>query len=112
LGGGKKKRSITQMAKTQSVEKGKGKSKPTKRAGSSSGSEKRSLAIVVPSPQDKTITKELKKMKVLTPHTVASRFNLRVGVAKDFLEELHREGLVTYVSGGRNIRIYKPAEKE
>lgn len=112
MGGGKKKRSMKQMVKAQSVEKGKGKTKATKGGSSSSGSERRSLEIVVPSPKDKAITKELKKMKVLTPYTVASRFNLRMGVAKDFLEELHRQGMITYVSGGRNIRIYRPAEKE
>jgi len=48
-------------------------------------------------------------MKVLTPYLIASRFNLRLSVAKDFLEELHQRGLVEYVSGGRNIKIYKPA---
>jgi len=112
VGGGKKRRSISQMVKSQSAEKGRGKSKSGKRGESSSGREKRGLKIVQPNPGDKGATSELLKMRVLTPYTVASRLNLRLGVAKDLLEDLHRRGLITYVSGGRNIRIYKPAEKD
>lgn len=111
MGGGKKRRSMTQMAKAQSVQKGKGKSKSGKRGGSSGG-DKGGLKIVQPNPRDKGATSALLKMRVLTPYTVASRLNLRLGVAKDLLEDLHRRGLITYVSGGRNIRIYKPAEKD
>jgi len=111
VGGGKKRRSMTQMAKSQSTQKGRGKSKSSKRGGSS-GREKGSLKIVQPNPGDKGATSALLKMKVLTPYTVASRLNLRMGVAKDLLEDMHRKGLITYVSGGRNIKIYKPAEQD
>jgi small subunit ribosomal protein S25e len=52
---------------------------------------------------------EMKKLKVLTPYVVATRFNLRLGVAKDFLEELEKKGAVQLVSRGRNVRVYKPA---
>lgn len=112
MGGGKKKRSMTQMAKAQTVEKGKGRKDTGGRGRSSSSSERKTLTVMQPNPKDKGMFKELKKMKVLTPYAVASRFNLRLGAAKDFLEELHSQGLITYVSGGRNIRIYKPAEKD
>ncbi len=112
MGGGKKKRSMTQMAKAQTVEKGRGKKNAGGRGGSSSSSERKTSTVMPPNPKDKGMLKELQKMKVLTPYAVASRFNLRLGVAKDFLEELNSRGLITYVSGGRNIRIYKPAEKD
>ena len=112
MGGGKKKRSMKQMAKSQTVEKSKGKSKSSKRSGASSGPEKRSLRILSPNLGNRQITKELQSMKVLTPYTVASRFDIRLGVAKDLLEELHQRGLITYVAGGRNIRIYTPAQQD
>lgn len=111
MGGGKKRRSMTQMAKAQRVQKSRGKTKSSKRSGSS-GREKGGLKIAQPNPGDRGATSALLKMKVLTPYTVASRLNLRLGVAKDLLEDLHRRGLITYVSGGRNIRIYKPAEQD
>jgi len=110
VGGGKKKRSMTQMMKAQSTEKGRGKSKSGKGKETSLRLEKRTLRIIPPNPRDERVIKELQKMKVLTPYTVASRFNLRLSVAKDFLEELHHQGIIAYVSGGRNIKIYKPAE--
>lgn len=112
MGGGKKKRSMKQMAKAQSVQKGRGKSKAGKRGGASSSSGKGTLRIVSPNPRDKAIRKELQGMKVLTPYMVASRLNVRLGVAKDLLEKLHRQGLITYVSGGRNIRIYAPVQRD
>jgi small subunit ribosomal protein S25e len=110
MGGGKKKKSITQMAKSQELEERKSqqKGKSSGTGGSSSTAEKRLLGITVPNPKDKKIEKELQGMKVLTPYSVASRLNLRLSVARDFLEELQREGLVAFVSSGKGTRIYKP----
>ena len=53
------------------------------------------------------IVNEAKKMKVLTPYAVASRFNVRISAAKDFLEQLEQIGAVEFVSGNHNIKIYK-----
>jgi ribosomal protein S25 len=39
---------------------------------------------------------------------VASRFNIRISAAKDFLEQLEENGAVQLVSGSHNIKIYKP----
>jgi small subunit ribosomal protein S25e len=111
MGGGKKKKSITQMAKSQELEERKSqpKGKSSGTGGSSSAAEKRVLGITVPDLKDKKMEKELQGMKVLTPYSVASRLNLRLSVARDFLEELQREGLVTFVSSGKGTKIYKPA---
>jgi ribosomal protein S25 len=49
-------------------------------------------------------------MKALTPYTVATRFDLRLSVAKDFLEDLERRGIVEYVSGSKNLKVYKPLD--
>ena len=69
------------------------------------------MRIIPPDPKDEKVIKQLQSMKVITPYTVASRFNLLLSVAKDFLEELHRQGIIAYVSGGRNLKIYKPTEQ-
>ena len=106
MGGGKKKRSMS-----QGVEKGRGKHKSgSSKSGGVSRAETKNLRIIAPNPKDKRVTSELSKMKVLTPYTVASHFNICLSTAKGFLEELHKQGRVTYVSGGRNIKIYKPSE--
>ncbi len=110
MGGGKKKPTMTQMAKSQTREEETGEGKGGGRAKTPSGGDRKTLGIVPPNPNDKAVTKELQKLRVLTPYTVASRFNLRVGVAKDFLEELCRQGVITEVSRGRNLRIYRPSD--
>jgi len=47
-------------------------------------------------------------MSVLTPYAVATRFNIRISAAKDFLDQLEKTGAVQLVSGSHNIKIYKP----
>jgi len=111
MGGGKKKPTLTQLAKAQRAQQ-----RETKRAKSAkerrfSAAETKGKRIMPPNPRDKKVIDQLKSMKVITPYTVASRFNLILSVAKDFLEELHRRGVITYVSGGRNLKIYKPSEQ-
>jgi len=105
--GGKKKLSLKQMERMQQKqdkqEKGQSKSKEA-------SSEKKTVGIIPPDIRDKETIKELKKMNLLTPYLVALRFNLRLSVAKDFLEELNHRGLVTYISRSRNVKVYKPAD--
>ena len=52
-------------------------------------------------------SQKLKKMHVLTPYAVATRYNIRISAAKDFLEELQQNGTIQLVSGSHNIKIYK-----
>lgn len=105
--GGKKKVSLKKMERMQQR---KGKAERAKQRRVLASAEKGSTRIIPPQFDDKNVMKEIKRMKVLTPYTISSRFDLRLSVAKDFLEELHQRGVVTYVSGGRNIKIYKPTD--
>lgn len=81
-----------------------------KEATAASTKEKSSLGIAMPDLKGNGFPGELKKMKVLTPHSVASRLGLRLSVAKQVLKELERKGIVKYVSKSRNLKIYKPAD--
>ena len=101
--GGKKKLTIKQMARTQER-----KERERKERRLASATDKKSIGIVMPDLKSGKVIGELKKMKALTPYTVATRFDLRLSVAKDFLEELERRGIVEYVSGSKNLKIYKP----
>ena len=99
--GGKKKLSLSQMEKLRAR-------RERERRTALAAREKKSSSIFVPEVNDEVLN-ELKKMKVLTPYNVASRFDLRVSVAKDFLEELHKKGLIEFVSKSRKIKVYKVA---
>jgi len=102
LGGGKKKQSLSQMTKPKKTKEQKRKEKAEAPA-----QEKKTLGLTIPDLENKKILAELKGMKVLTPSSVATRFNIRVSTAKTLIKELEKRKIVEYVSGGKNLKIYK-----
>jgi len=101
--GGKKRLTLKQMERAQKKEE--------RRKGSGgSASEKKVAGIILPDPRSKEVVDQLKKIRVLTPYTVATRFDLRLSVARDFLEELEKQGIVEFVSGSKNVKVYKPSD--
>ena len=99
--GSKKRLTLKQMEKMR-------KKKERKESGSSrSAIEKRVAGIVPPDSRSKEVVDQLKKMRVLTPYTVATRFDLRLSIARDLLRELEKQGVVEFVSGSKNLKVYK-----
>jgi len=109
--GGKKKLTLKQSEKMQErqAKKQSGTGKGGK-SGAGGGAEKKVPGVVPPDLRSEKTIGEIKKLKVLTPYAVASRFDLRLSVARDVLEELEQKGVIQYVSGSRNIKIYKPLD--
>jgi small subunit ribosomal protein S25e len=101
LGGGKKNKSLKQMTKTKAPKEAKQKEK------TGAPQAKKNLGITMPDINNKKVMGELKGLKVLTPSVVASRLSIRLSLAKDFLNELEKRKMVEYVSGGKNLKIYK-----
>jgi len=106
--GGKKKLSISQMERIQ-VRREKEAQRRKGRSSRDSFRERDSTGIYLPNLKSKETLNELKRLKVLTPYAVASRFGVRLSVAKDFLEQLESKGLIEFVSRSRKIKIYKIA---
>jgi small subunit ribosomal protein S25e len=105
--GGKKKLGLKQMERMQEKRDKEDKSKDKKeKAGLPK--ERRTIGVIPPDAKNEKIVNEVKKMNVLTPYAVASRFNIRISAAKDFLEQLEQNGAVQLVSGSHKIKIYKP----
>lgn len=104
--GGKKKLGIKQMEKQQ-VTQDESKDKKKEKAGPPK--ERKASSIVPPDAKNDKIVAEVKKLGVLTPYTVATRYNIRISTAKDFLEQLEACGAVQLVSGSHNLKIYKSA---
>jgi ribosomal protein S25 len=103
--GGKKKLGIKQMEKQQVKEDETKEAKKKEKAGPPK--ERKSIGIVPPDAKDGKIIAEVKKMGVLTPYAVSTRYGIRISAAKDFLEQLEASGAVQLVSGSHNIKIYK-----
>jgi len=97
--GGKKKLSLKQMERARTKQEKEEKKKK----------EKKPASTTAPDPNNEKIVGELRKLPVLTPFTVASRLNLRISAAKDFLDQLEDRGIVQMVDGNHNLKIYRPA---
>ena len=105
--GGKKKLGIKQMERIQ-TRKDEEEAEKKKKEKAGPLKEKRTIGVIPPDAKNEKIVGDIKKMNVLTPYAVASRFNIRISAAKDFLEQLEENGAVQLVSGSHNIKIYKP----
>lgn len=104
--GGKKKMSLKQMERMQTRQQAKDKKKA---ADAAAAKERKAAGVLIPEGSSKKIIEELKRMQALTPYAVASRFNIRISTAKDFLEKLESEGFVQRVGGNHTLKIYKVA---
>jgi len=108
--GGKKKLGLKQMERMQDKRDEEDKAKDKKKEKSGPAKERKTtISVIAPDVKNEKIVSEIKKMNVLTPYAVASRFNIRISAAKDFLEQLEAVGAVELVSGSHTIKVYKPA---
>lgn len=103
MGGGKKKQSLRQMTKPKKPKE----SKRKERKSDATSAAKKPLGLTMPDINNKKVMDTLKGMKALTASTVASRFNIRLSLANTFLRELQKRKMIEYVSGGKNLKIYK-----
>lgn len=106
--GGQKKLSLKQIERAQARRQAADKSDKKKKEKKGAPKEKKNVGILPPSVKNKKIVNDIKKMKVLTPYAVSTKFNIRISAAKDFLEQLEQIGAVELVSGNHTIKIYKP----
>ncbi len=103
--GGKKKLNLKQMERMQDKKDTEDKDKKKKEK--AAPKERKPSAIVPPDPKNEKIVAEIKKMHVLTPFAVSTRYNIRISAAKEFLNELCENGTIQLVSGNHSIKIYK-----
>jgi small subunit ribosomal protein S25e len=104
--GGKKKLGIKQMEKQQASQDEAKADKKKEKAGPPK--ERKTIGIMPPDSKDAKILAEVKKMGVLTPYAVATRYNVRMSAAKVFLEELEANGTIQLLSASHSLKIYKP----
>ncbi len=107
--GGKKKIGLKQMERMQSRRDEEDKSKKEKDKKAGPPKEKRTIiGVIAPDAKNDKIVAEIKKLPVLTPYAMSTRYNVRISAAKEFLEQLEQNGAVQLVSGSHTIKIYKP----
>lgn len=63
-------------------------------------------AIEIPDATSDEVMGALKGMKAITPTGVASKFNLKVSVAKKMLKELEDSGTLELAARSHNLKVY------
>ena len=108
--GGKKKLGLKQMERQQGKEDEAKAAKEKKEGKKAAPPEKKRtiINIIPPDAKNDKVVAEVKKMPVLTPYAVSSKFNVRISAAKQFLSQLEQNGAVELVSSSHSIKVYKP----
>src|SRR4030042_5187876 len=98
--GGKKKLGLKQMERQQGKEDEAKAAKEKKEKKAGPPEKKRTIINVIPpDAKNDKIVAEIKKMPVLTPYAVSTKYNVRISAAKEFLLQLEQNGAVELVSG-------------
>jgi ribosomal protein S25 len=104
--GGAKKRSIAQMEKQQKLQ-------AEKRSGKQKRTSLRKTAnttisgIDIPNIAKKDLLTELKRMKAITPYSLAMKYNIKLSLAKDWLNLLNKQGTIQKIASRASLKIYK-----
>lgn len=104
--GGAKKLSLAQAEKQQGMQTDKQEKKPAPGKPKTSA-EKKVGSIDLPDLKENELMTELSKMKAITPYQVASRYNIKLGVAKNLLSKMEQRGFIKMISRNGNMKIYK-----
>ena len=67
-------------------------------------------SVDMPDINSKEVTGALNGMKAITPSTVATRFNLKISVAKKMLNLMEEKGAIEMVTRSSNLKVYKTVE--
>src|SRR5512135_1292825 len=108
--GGKKKLGLKQMERQQGKED-EAKAAKEKKEGKKAGppEKKRTIINVIPpDAKNDKIVAEIKKMPVLTPYSISTKYNVRISAAKEFLLQLEQNHAIELVSGSHALKIYRP----
>ena len=105
--GGNKKKTIAQADKQQQLQNQKQEKTDKKKPSKEKSFEKKIGGIAMPNIGEKELTSELSKMKAITPYTIATKYNLKISIAKNLLDSLEKIGKIQLVAGRSSIKIYK-----
>jgi ribosomal protein S25 len=69
-------------------------------------------AVELPDINSKEVIGAIRGMKAITPTGVASRFNLKVSVAKKMLDMMENKGLIRLVAQSSNLKVYEMTDSK
>ncbi len=105
--GGAKKASLAQSEKQQQMQTSKQEGKQPKGAKTKANPEKKAGSGDISDLSEKELVAELSKMKAITPYQVASRYNVKVSIAKDVLQRMESRGQIHLVASSGGLKVYR-----
>ena len=63
-------------------------------------------SVNMPDINSKEVLGSLQAMKAITPTSIATRFNLKISVAKKMLNKLEEQGKVKLAARSSNLKVY------
>ena len=103
--GGAKKLSLAQAEKQQGKQTSKQEKKPSTPK-PKAVIEKKVGSVDLPELKENELVAELFKMKAITPFQVASRYSVKLSVAKVLLDKMEQRGFIKMVCRNGNLKIY------
>ncbi len=64
-------------------------------------------SVDMPDINSKEVMGALQSMKAITPTSVATRFNLKISVAKKMLYKLEEQGKIRLAARSSNLKVYE-----
>jgi small subunit ribosomal protein S25e len=95
------------MERQQTLRTKKQQQEPRKKRSGSNVLDRRTGGVSLPGVEDKELVGELSKMKAITPYMVASRYDVRLSVAKNLLDSLQQRGLIQLMAWNSNLKLYQ-----
>lgn len=108
--GGKKKPTLSQLAKRQEKQQ-QAPAKPTAKGKKATEERPTVKASLIDQKLLNDVEKEVIKWEYVTPYLVATRFNTKISVAYQILRTLASKGTLVLVSKGHRTEIYTTPER-
>ena len=105
--GGAKKASLAQSERQQQMQTSKQDGKQPKGAKQKATPDKKAGSSDISNLSEQELMAELSKMKAITPYQVASRYNVKVSLAKNILQKMEQRGQIHMVASSGGIKVYR-----
>ncbi|ADN50215.1 30S ribosomal protein S25e [Vulcanisaeta distributa] len=110
--GGKKKPTLSQLAKRQEKQQQQAQAKPAAKGKRAVAEERPTVkASLIDQKLLSDVEKEVIKWEYVTPYLVATRFNTKISVAYQILRALASKGTLVLVSKGHRTEVYTTPER-
>jgi len=106
--GGKKKPTLSQIAKRQEKQQ---QAKPAAPKAKKGGEEKQVKVSIVDQKLLGEIEKDVTKWEYVTPYLVSAKYGIKVSMAAQILRILRTKGILQLYSKGHRIEVYVPPQR-